>query len=37
LRFRGEAEAAAGREVALTNLLNIMGKRQGARSMFSVG
>lgn len=37
LRFRGEAEAAAGREVALTNLLNIMGKRQGARSVFSVG
>src|SRR5690606_1940913 len=25
LRFRGEAEAAPGREVALTNLLNIMG------------
>lgn len=37
LRFRGEAEAAAGREVALTNLLNIMGKRQGTRSVFSVG
>jgi general secretion pathway protein N len=37
LRFRGEAQAAAGREVALTNLLNIMGKRQGALSVFSVG
>ena len=37
LRFRGEAEAAAGREVALTNLLNIMGKRQGTRSVFTVG
>lgn len=37
LRFRGEAEAAAGREVALTNLLNIMGKRQGPRSVFTVG
>ena len=37
LRFRGEAEAAAGREVALTNLLNIMGKRQGTRSVFNVG
>ena len=37
LRFRGEAEAAAGREVALTNLLNIMGKRQGSRSVFGVG
>ena len=37
LRFRGEAQAAAGREVALTNLLNIVGKRQGALSVFSVG
>ena len=37
LRFRGEAEAAPGREVALTNLLNIMGKRQGTRSVFSIG
>jgi general secretion pathway protein N len=37
LRFQGEAEAAAGREVALTNLLNIMGKRQGPRSVFSIG
>lgn len=37
LRFRGEAEAAAGREVALANLLNIMGRRQGTRSVFSVG
>lgn len=37
LRFRGEAQAAAGREVALTNLLNIMGKRQGTRSVFTVG
>jgi general secretion pathway protein N len=37
LRFRGEAQAAAGREVALTNLLNIMGKRQGPLSVFSVG
>ncbi len=37
LRFRGEAEAAAGREVALANLLNIMGKRQGPRSVFTVG
>ena len=37
LRFRGVAEAAPGREVALTNLLNIMGKRQGTRSVFSIG
>lgn len=37
LRFRGEATAADGREEALTNLLNIMGKRQGTRSVFTVG
>lgn len=37
LRFKGEGEAAPGREVALTNLLNIMGKRQGPRSVFSIG
>jgi general secretion pathway protein N len=37
LRFRGEAQAAAGREVALTNLLNIMGRRDGPRSVFTVG
>lgn len=37
LRFKGEAQAAAGREEALTNLLNIMGRRQGPRSVFSVG
>lgn len=32
LRFRGRAEAAAGRELALGNLLNIIGRRDGARS-----
>lgn len=37
LRFKGEAQAAAGREEALTNLLNIMGRRQGPRSVFGVG
>lgn len=37
LRFRGDAQAAPGREVALTNLLNIMGRRQGALSVFSIG
>jgi general secretion pathway protein N len=37
LRFRGEAEAAPGREEALTNLLNIMGKRQGPRTVFNIG
>jgi general secretion pathway protein N len=37
LRFRGEAEAAAGTEPALNNLLNIIGRRQGARSVISIG
>lgn len=37
LRFQGEASAAEGREAALANLLNIIGRRQGARSVISVG
>lgn len=37
LRFRGEAEAAEGSESALNNLLNIIGRRQGARSVISIG
>lgn len=37
LRFRGEAQAAPGREEALTNLLNIIGRRQGARSLLNIG
>ena len=37
LRFRGEAEAAPGREAALANLLNIIGRRQGARSLLNIG
>lgn len=37
LRFTGEAQAAPEREVALTNLLNIMGRRQGQRSVFNIG
>lgn len=37
LRFQGEASAAEGREAALANLLNIIGRRQGARSLISVG
>lgn len=37
LRFEGEASAAPGREDALTNLLNIIGQRQGARSIIKVG
>jgi general secretion pathway protein N len=37
LRFRGEAVAAQGSESALNNLLNIIGRRQGARSIISIG
>ena len=37
LRFRGEAGAQPGSESALNNLLNIIGKRQGASSVISIG
>jgi general secretion pathway protein N len=37
LRFRGEATAAPGAEAALANLLNIIGRRQGARSLIAIG
>jgi general secretion pathway protein N len=37
LRFRGEASAAPERESALANLLNIIGRRSGARSIISIG
>ena len=37
LRFRGEARAAPGAENALNNLLNIIGRRQGALSVLSIG
>lgn len=37
LRLRGSASAAAGFEDALDNLLNIIGRRQGAQSAFSIG
>jgi len=37
LRFRGQAEAAAGQEAVLGNLLNIIGRRQGALSLISIG
>jgi general secretion pathway protein N len=37
LRFTGEASATSGREAALTNLLNILGRRQGARSIITIG
>jgi general secretion pathway protein N len=36
-RFQGEAVAAPGREAALENLLNIIGRRNGARSVISIG
>jgi general secretion pathway protein N len=37
LRFRGQASAASGFEAALGNLLNIIGRRQGASSVISIG
>jgi general secretion pathway protein N len=37
VRFRGEARAGEGAEQALANLLNIIGRRDGARSLISVG
>lgn len=37
LRFRGEASAAPADEAALNNLLNIIGRRSGARSIISIG
>ena len=37
LRFTGEASAAEGYESSFDNLLNILGRRQGARSLLSFG
>jgi general secretion pathway protein N len=37
LRFEGEASAAPERQDALANLLNIIGRRDGARSIIKVG
>ena len=37
LRFNGQAAAAPGFESALNNLLNIIGRRQGALSLISIG
>ncbi|RYF38389.1 MAG: type II secretion system protein N [Comamonadaceae bacterium] len=37
LRFTGEASAAPEREAALSNLLNIIGRRNGARSVITIG
>jgi general secretion pathway protein N len=37
LRFTGEASAQEGHESAFDNLLNILGRRQGVRSLLSLG
>lgn len=37
LRFQGEASAAPEREAALANLLNIIGRRSGPRSIITIG
>jgi general secretion pathway protein N len=37
LRFRGTASAAPGSEAVLNNLLNIIGRRQGAQAVISIG
>jgi len=37
LRFQGEASAAPEREAALSNLLNIIGRRSGPRSIITIG
>ncbi|HEY4068586.1 MAG TPA: type II secretion system protein N [Burkholderiaceae bacterium] len=37
VHFRGEARASALEESALSNLLNIIGRRTGARSVISIG
>jgi general secretion pathway protein N len=37
LRFEGEARAEAAHEAELSNLLNIMGRRDGARSVITLG
>ncbi len=37
LRFRGEASASPEREAVLSNLLNILGRRQGGRSIITFG
>lgn len=37
LRFRGQAQAAPGSEVALGNLLGILGRREGALTTITIG
>ena len=36
-RFKGEAFGAEGAEAAVNNLLNLIGRREGARSVISIG
>ena len=36
-RFEGQAQASAGREEAMSNLLNVIGRRQGDRSIIRIG
>jgi general secretion pathway protein N len=37
VHFSGEATAAPDAEAALSNLLNILGQRQGAKSILKMG
>lgn len=37
LHLTGQAQAAPGREAALSNLLNLIGRRSGERSLISIG
>jgi general secretion pathway protein N len=37
VRFQGMAQAAPGAEAALDNLLNIIGRRQGAQALITIG
>jgi general secretion pathway protein N len=37
VRFRGEARASPESEAALNNLLNIIGRRQGAQAVIQIG
>lgn len=37
LRFSGEAQAASGREDALNNLMNLLGRRSNGRTLIKIG
>jgi general secretion pathway protein N len=37
IRFRGDASALPADEAVLSNLLNIIGRREGSRSVISIG